>query len=261
MQDFKKKFCALILNRMRFVVLFLLFLLQICSILSAEELKHKTAEQYYLDGIYSYVDRSYTTSAEQFEALSKNYPYSQYTRDSLIMEVFINYINHEYEKIQNIFSVFSKLFPNDEYMPYMFYMLGMSYYANIKNNDKGVGNVAESLQIFTDFLDKYPKSKYAENVKEKIIYLNKMGQLNDVRIGEFYQKNNNYISAIKRYTSIFNTYQNSIDPEIEERAICRIITTFYQLNMCESMEKYKQLLKTKFPKSKCLNSKHIDVKC
>ena len=262
MQNFERKFCTFVLKRIYFVFLFLVFLLSINNYLSSEELKHKTAEQYYLDGIYSYVDRSYTTSAEQFEALSKNYPYSRYTRNSLIMEVFINYINREYEKIESIFAVFSKLFPNDEYMPYMLYMLGMSYYINIRGDDKGSGNIAESLSIFTDFLKKYPESKYSENVKEKISYLKKMQQLNDVKIGEFYQKNNNYISAMRRYVGIFERYKNDINSEVEERALCGIVTTSYALSMCENMEKYKQLLERKFPKSKCLKSKYIlDVSC
>lgn len=235
----------------------MVFSLSICNDLLSEELEHKTAEQYYLDGIYSYVDRSYTTSAEQFEALSKNYPYSQYTRNSLVMEVFINYINREYKKIESIFTVFSKLFPNDEYMPYMLYMLGMSYYINVKRDDRGSGNIAESLSIFTDFLEKYPKSKYSENVKEKVYYLINMQQLNDIKIGEFYQKNNNYISAIRRYASVFNRYKNDINFEVEERVLCDITIALYALNMCENMKKYKQLLEIKFPKSKCLKSKYV----
>lgn len=263
MRNFERKFCALALKKkIYFVFLFLFFSLSIFDNLLSEELEHKTAKQYYLDGIYSYVDRSYTTSTEQFEALSKNYPYSQYTRNSLVMEVFINYINREYKKIENIFTVFSKLFPNDEYMPYMLYMLGMSYYINIKNDDKGSGNISESLSIFTDFLEKYPKSKYSKNVKEKVYYLKKMQQLNDIKIGEFYQKNNNYISAIRRYSGIFSRYKNDMDSEIEERALCDIVISLYALSMCENMKKYKQLLKTKFPKSKCLKSKYIlDISC
>ena len=168
-----------------FVVLLVITVILNCLTLNAEELTHKTASQYYLDGIYNYVDRNYTTSAEQFEALSKKYPYSQYTHNSLIMEAFTNFLDKEYSKIQGIVEVFFRLFPNDEYTPYMTYVLGMSYYVSIKKDERSFNNVGESLQIFTDLLEKYPNSKYAKNVEKKIDYLVKRQQLNDILTGEY----------------------------------------------------------------------------
>ncbi len=222
--------------------------------LNAEEMQYKTAEQYYLDGLYSYCDRSYTTSSEQFEALSKNHPSSPYTRNSLVMEAYTNYINKEYEKTKSITSIFFKLFPNDEYEPYMLYILGMSYYINIRDINRGVNNIIESKQIFTDLLNKHPQSKYAENVKKKIIYIDKIKQLSDVLIGETYQKNNNFISAIRRYSYILDTYKN-IDPGIEERTLCNMISSLRSLKMTYNMEKYIKIIKEKYPKSKCLKEK------
>lgn len=222
------------------------------STLNAEELQHKTASQYYLDGIYNYVDRNYTTSAEQFEALSKKYPYSQYTRNSLIMEAFTNFVDKEYSKIQGIVEVFFRLFPNDEYTSYMTYVLGMSYYVSIKKDERSFNNVGESLQIFTDLLEKYPNSKYAKNVEKKIDYLVKRHQLNDVLTGEYYEKNGEYISAMRRYTGLFEKYKNGLNKEIEERALCRIMNLSKSIQLPKNADKYYQLLQKKYPNSKCL---------
>ncbi len=250
MQKNKKKYINIIFLSFFFSVFFNYLNSQ------AEELKYKTAEQYYLDGIYSYVDRSYATSADQFEALSKNHPYSQYTRNSLVMEAFTNYLNKEYEKIKNITSVFFKLFPNDQYEPYMLYILAMSNYINIRDVNKNYSNIVESRQIFTDLINKHPGSKYVKNAEEKIVYLNKMEQLGDVLIGELYQKNDIFISAIRRYANILNKYKD-IDPEIEERTLCGMISSLHSLNMTTNMKKYIEFLTKKYPKSKCLNNKNI----
>ena len=95
-----------------FSALLFLFYVFLCKLSLCEELAYKTAQQYYLDGIYNYVDRNYTTSAEQFEALSKKHPYSQFTHNSLIMEAFTNYVDKEYSKIHGIAEVFFKLLSN-----------------------------------------------------------------------------------------------------------------------------------------------------
>ena len=222
------------------------------STLNAEELKHKTASQYYLDGIYNYVDRNYTTSAEQFEALSKKYPYSQFTHHSLIMEAFTNFVDKEYSKISGIVEVFFRLFPNDEYTPYMMYLHGMSYYMNIKKDERGFNNVEESLQIFNDIITKYPNSKYAKNVEKKIDYLVKRQQLNDLLTGEYYQKNNEYIGAMRRYTGLFEKYKDGLNKEIEERALCRIMNLSKSMQLPKNATKYRLLLQQKYPNSRCL---------
>lgn len=218
-----------------------------------EELNIKSAGQYYLDGLYNYTDRSYTTAAEQFEALSKNHPHSSYTKNSLIMEVYTNYINKEYEKIQGITDVFFSLFPNDEYTAYMYYMLAMSYYALVKTDMRAINYITDSKDIFITLLEKFPKSKYAGNVKEKIKYLTYMQQLNDVRAGDFYQNTNNYISAMRRYTGILELYKDNINPQIEEITICKIKKLSTAMRLIQNAEKYEQLLRQKYPNSKCLN--------
>ena len=240
--------------RLCFFVSLFTFCAFFCKSSFCEELTYKTAQQYYLDGIYNYVDRNYTTSAEQFEALSKKHPYSQFTHHSLIMEAFTNYVDKEYSKIPGIAEVFFKLFPNDEYTPYMMYILAMSYYINIKKDNRAFNNVAESLQIFNNLLDKYPNSKYAENVKKKIEYLLARQQLNDLLTGEYYEENNNHISAMRRYTGIFEIYKNNLNSEIEERALCRIAALSQAMQMPNNADKYYKLLQQKYPNSKCLQN-------
>lgn len=252
---------ALCVNRVVFAsiirnVVLLLFLVFSCllfntNVLVSEELQKKTAEQYYLDGIYHYVDRNYITAVEQFEALTKNYPYSQYTRNSLVLEVFLNFLRQEYKANQSIAEIFLKLFPDDEYVPYIMYMNAMSYYICIKDDNRGFDNVTKSLKIFNDLLVRYPNSKYSHNVKEKIDFLNKKIHLIDVSTAEYYQKNGDYIGALKRYTGILNS-KKDISPDIEERALCGVISILYSFDMDKEVLKYKKLLKVKHPYSKCL---------
>ena len=235
-------------------IFIILFSFNFTSNASAEELTLKTAKQFFIDGMYNYADRSYSSSAEQFEALSKNHPYSNHTKHSLIMEAYTNYLDKEYEKISGIAEVFFRLFPDDDYEAYIMYILGMSYYVGVKQDERATDKIAESKKVFVNLLEKYPHSKFAENVQKKVDYLNKIEQLNDIKTAEYYYKTDNYISAMRRYAGMFEIYKKNFDPEIEERALCGIISLSMSMEMEYNASKYKKLLQQKYPNSKCLQN-------
>ncbi len=219
---------------------------------TAEELTIKTAQQYYLDGIYGYVDRNYVTSSEQFEALSKNYPYSKYTHDSLIMEAFLNYINDEREKTNNAIEAFYKLFPSDKYTPYMMYLNAMSCYKVVKDEMRSLDSITEAIQLFKELIETYPNTDYAKDAEQKIKFLEKLKQLNDISVGEFYEERLDYIGAMRRYTNMFKTYGNNLSPDIEERALCRAMRLSKTLKLEKCKDGYEKLLRKKYKNSKCL---------
>ena len=232
--------------------IFISYCFNIVKSIKAEELELKSVKQYYLDGLYYYADRSYTSSAEQFEALTKNHPFSNFSKEAVIMECYTNYINGEYSKIDGVAEVFYRLFQNDEYTPYIMYLQAMAIYSMAKDETKAVGFLDESEKIFNRIVNEFPNTKYSEASIIKLDYINKMKQLQDIRIGEFFQERGEYIASIRRYTGMFETYKNKLIPEIEERLLCRIITLSKMLEMKNNVDKYTSLLKQKYSNSKCL---------
>ena len=216
--------------------------------------KSKTeAKFYYLDGIYNYAKRFYQTSAENFEELTKNYPYSKYTRNSLILEAYTSYINKDYEKIEGIFAIYQRLFLHDRYDDYMMFIRGMTYYRQVRNEQRSSDFIENSLDIFTQLVQKYPDSKFSKDVEVKILYLKKLQQFSELSIGEFYYKTDNYISAMRIYTGILQKYKDEIVPEIEERTLCRIVETSKSLEIESFTNYYSALLKEKYPDTICLS--------
>ncbi len=233
----------------RFLFYFIAFIFSY-SFAVAEEEKVKTLEQYYLDGFYEYVDRNYTTATEQFEALSHNYPSSMKTRDALIMEAFLNYINDEREKIDGVAEVFFRLFPNDEQTSYMKYIKAMGYYSYTGDDMRSLDAMMKSKLLFEDLIASFPSCKYVDDAKKKIEYLDKLMQLNDIKIGELYFNRRNYIGAMRRYAGMFQKHK-SLVPEIEERVFCRLIVLSKMFNMEQNALKYEEKLKEKYKDSKC----------
>ena len=237
-----------------FIVLLLFFCISFLSfnnVLFAEEQNLKSDKQYWLDGMYYYADRSYTSAAEQFEALTKHYPYSKYTHDALLMEMYTNYIDNEKEKISGIAEVFYHLFPLDNDTPYVMYMQAMAEFTALKDESRMLDKMVEGEKLFFKLKQYFADSVYAKDAEKKLEYLNAVKQLNYIHVGEIYLKRDDYIGAMKRYTGIFNSFPDGLHPLIEEFALCRLFSLTKMLISNTEAEKYNQMLNDNYPNSKC----------
>ena len=237
-----------------FIVLLLFFCISFLSfnnVLFAEEQNLKSDKQYWLDGMYYYADRSYTSAAEQFEALTKHYPYSKYTHDALLMEMYTNYIDNEKEKLSGIAEVFYYLFPLDNDTPYVMYMQAMAEFTALKDESRMLDKMVEGEKLFFKLKQYFADSVYAKDAEKKLEYLNAVKQLNYIHVGEIYLKRDDYIGAMKRYTGIFNSFPDGLHPLIEEFALCRLFSLTKMLISNTEAEKYNQMLNDKYPNSKC----------
>jgi len=238
-----KKVNFSLLKRTSLLIFFFIFFhIFNLSLVYCENNDAKLLEQYYLDGVYYYVDKSYSSAYEQFEGLSKNYPYSNYTEKSIIMEAYTNYLDKEYVKIPGIYEVYNKLYPDGKYMAYMLYLKCMSYYSLIKSANNGIHNINEGAIVFEELLQKYPESEFAKASEEKLNYVIKLQQLSDLKIADFLYKNENYIAAMRKYTSLFNTYKENLNFEIKKVALAQIINLSKMLHLEENVVKYQNLL-------------------
>ena len=248
-------------NIKKYIIILSIFLnIFLCNITLAKEEIKKTDEQYNFDGMYYFADRSYTSSAEQFEALTQRYPYSSYTHNALLMEIYTNFLDNELDKIPGIAEVFYRLFPldkNTDYVLYMHALSGLLYkpwfrkYKLLTDEARSMSKVYESEVVLTKLVNDFPESKYTEDAKQKLLYIKGLKQLNEVFVGERYQKLGNFIGAMKRYTGMFEIYKDDIHPQIEERLLCNLVGLTKTLKLDTESEKYKQLLQKKYPSNKC----------
>ena len=108
-----------------------------------------------------------------------------------------------------------------------------------------------SEQLFNSLIKLYPTTIYAKDAMKKMEYLQIIKQLNDINSGEVFEKQGNYIGAIRRYTGMFNTYDEKLDKKIEERLLCRLVGITKTLKLDKESNKYNDKLQTKFPNNIC----------
>jgi outer membrane protein assembly factor BamD len=178
-------------------------------------------DEYYREGMYNFVDRSYSEAARNFGEISKNYIYSSFLKKAYMMEVFCNFLDKEYAKIEGVVATFLLLFPQDENVPYMLYMKGLGHYYVIKDESRLINESKESLKIFKSIFTKYPNSIYAEPAKEKYNFLNHNIQLHELKMAEFEYNRGNIIAALVGYKRVLKESED-LNEDIKKRAELRI---------------------------------------
>jgi outer membrane protein assembly factor BamD len=178
-------------------------------------------EESYVEGINLFANKSYDRALEKFQFLQKHHPFSFYSKNAMLMEIFLNFILRDYEKVEQVAIAFINLHPLDSSVPYALYIKALSDYVILKDADRMSNIIASAQKQFQYIADRYPNSEYAKDSIEKQKQLQRLIEVNDFKMAEFYFQRKNYIAAIKRYNRILKEY-NNLSSDIKEATQGRI---------------------------------------
>jgi len=198
----------------------------------------------YTYAMYAFSNSDYSKSLSAFEDIERVFPASYLTKYATVMQVFLQYILSQHEKVGGTADAFTQLYPNDELVPYVQYMKALSYYKKIRIPTKDMTMIFDAQKEMSYVAQMYEGTKYAELAKKKILYINNLIMMSEIKIGEEYQEKGYYFAAIRRYSPILNEEYHQLTPI----AIARLIECYEALGITEQSEKYKAMLTAKFPK-------------
>lgn len=203
---------------MRYLLVILTIFLFSCSSSKKDEYKPYdkiSAVKEYERAMEYFDERNYHTSLTAFEDISKKYALHAIARNSLQMEIFMNFVLEKYTESAAIAEVFIKFYPLDregiEYAEYMRIRSGVALMPDFyitSNYPK------ETLILATNFLTKYPNSRYIENIKTQYKKINEHIVNNILIVADRHAKTNNYIAAILEYQSAMKYAKNNNDEKM-----------------------------------------------
>ncbi|MBQ2811571.1 MAG: outer membrane protein assembly factor BamD [Alphaproteobacteria bacterium] len=209
----------------------------------------ETAEQLYHLG-YKYLQKtSYDMAAQNFEKIELEHPYSKWAVKSKLMSAYAYYKGEKYDDAIMALERFIKFHPSNKDVAYAYYMRGLCYYDQITPAEKDQSITKKAQDAFTQLLVLFPDTEYAQDAKGKLnLILDHMaGQ--EMSIGRYYLKNQNYLSALNRFSVVVKNYQ--MTPQIEE-ALYRQVEIYTLLGMQNQALKAYKVLEYNYPKSKWL---------
>ena len=91
------------------------------------------ADQLYNEGLANLNAGRMNEAIKKFEAVDRQHPYSEFARKSMVMGAFTNYRQGKYEEAINASKRYVALYPSDEDAAYAQYIIGLSYYRQIRD--------------------------------------------------------------------------------------------------------------------------------
>jgi outer membrane protein assembly factor BamD len=185
-------------------------------------------------------------ASKKFEAVDKQHPYSEFARKSMVMGAFANYRQGNYEEAIGSAKRYLTLYPTTPDAAYAQYIIGLSYYRQIKDVTQDQKEARQTLQVMQDLVTRWPDSEYVEDAKAKIRFANDQLAGKEMQIGRYYLERREYIAAIKRFRTVVENYSNT--RHVEE-ALSRLTEAYYAMGLTDEAQTAAAVLGHNYPDS------------
>lgn len=212
----------------------------------AKVLPDEPAQQIYDQALARLQRKDFEGAARRFGDLEKQFPFSQWSRRGLLMVAYSNYEGQKWDEAVTAGNRYVSLYPSTPETPYALYLIGMSMYNQIPDISRDQERAEQTVKVFNDLIQKFPKSEYAEEAKYKLIVARDQLAGKEMSVGRFYLARKNYTAAINRFREVLFKYQTS---RHAEEALYRLTEAYYALGITHEAQTAAAVLGHNFPDS------------
>jgi outer membrane protein assembly factor BamD len=185
-------------------------------------------------------------ASRKFDAVDRQHPYSEFARKSMVMGAFADYRQGNYDEAIGSAKRYLTLYPSTDDAAYAQYIIGLSYYRQIKDVTQDQKEARLTVQTMQDLVTRWPTSEYADDAKEKIRFANDQLAGKEMQIGRYYLERREYIAAVKRFRNVVENYSNT--RHVEE-ALARLTESYYAMGLTSEAQTAAAVLGTNYPDS------------
>ena len=189
-------------------------------------------------------DENYEVAAIEFQKAESQYPSSPWAADALVMTAYSYYKDGDFASAILAIDRYMRFHPGHRDVAYMMYLRGMCYYRQVSDVRREPGMSAYALAEFQNLINRFPKSQYAKNAKNKINILKNYiaGKVMHSARNDMCQEN--WPSAISRLQSVVSTAQETV---MTPEAMYRLTECYTAIGLPEQANGYSEMLKLNFP--------------
>lgn len=204
------------------------------------------ADLLYNQGLANVEAGRLTEAAKKFEAVDRQHPYSEFARKALIMSTFTNYRQAKYTEAITSGKRFLNLYPTDEDAAYAQYLIGLSYFRQIKDVTQDQADARRTIEAMEEVVQRWPNSQYVPDAKEKIRVARDQIAGKEMQIGRYYLERKEFIAAIRRFRGVVENYG---DTRHVEEALARLTETYLAMGIATEAQTAAAVLGHNYPDS------------
>lgn len=204
-----------------------------------------TAEELYNQAHDYLSETRYKKSAETFEKVELEYPYSRWATDAKIMAAYAYYKNENYDDAVLALDRFIRFHPGNSNIAYAYYLKAMCYYNQISDTNREQSETQKALDAFNQLVTRFPNSKYAADARQKMVLARDNLAGKEMEVGRYYLEQKNYLSALNRFSVVVTDYSQT--GYIEE-ALYRQVEIYTILGLTKEAVSAYHVLSYNYPK-------------
>tara|TARA_A100000164_G_scaffold376818_1_gene414658 strand:+ start:76 stop:918 length:843 start_codon:yes stop_codon:yes gene_type:complete len=189
---------------------------------------NEEAIKIYQEGLDGMLEGNYLYASRKFSEAEGMLPQIDWASKSALMSSYCLYnINFYQEAVLNL-ERFIRIYPASPYISYAHYLIAISYYEQILDEDKDIQPLLVSKKKIEVYLERFPDTDYAIDLKFKLDLVINQLAAKELLIARYYIKNEKWIPAINRLKIIVEKYDKTI---FIEEALHRLVEIYYKIGL------------------------------
>ncbi|KEO52059.1 MULTISPECIES: outer membrane protein assembly factor BamD [Thalassospira] len=190
--------------------------------------------------------KEYQKSAEAFDEVERQHPYSVWATKATLMSAYAYYQDNKYDDAITALDRFISLHPANPDVPYAYYLKALSYYEQISDVGRDQQMTQHAMDSLDDVIRRFPDSQYARDAKlKKDLTVDHLAG-KEMSVGRYYQDRGEYLAAINRFKMVLDKYQTTTHvPE----ALARLTESYLALGLEGEAKRTASVLGHNFPGS------------
>lgn len=206
----------------------------------------RPAEELYQQADAALKAENYVTAAKLYDEVERQHPYSQWAAKAQIMAAFAQYQDLKYDDAILALDRYIQLHPGNKDIAYAYYLRALCFYEQITDVRRDQKVTRKALDALAEVVRRFPETTYARDAKIKIDLTNDHLAGQEMEIGRFYMKRNEYTAAIGRFRTVVENYQTTSHvPE----ALHRLVECYLALGIPSEAKTAAAVLGHNFPGS------------
>lgn len=227
----------------KFFYIFFLLLLSNCGTQEKKTTNSLPTEEQailvYKEGLDALEKRDFFYASKKFSEAEILLPLSNWAAKSALMTGYCFYSINFYDEAVSTLKRFVKTYPASKDLDYANYLIAISFYEQILDEEKDIQPLLKSKEQIEFFIKEYPDTDYAIDLRFKLELVINQLAAKEISIARYYIKNEKWIAAINRLKVIVEKYDNTV---FIEEALFRLVEIYYKLGLKEEAKATAALL-------------------
>ena len=197
---------------------------------------------------------NYRDAIAYYEQLEARFPFSNPARQGQLDLLYAYYKNREPESAIDQADQFIRENPAHPRVDYAHYIKGLVQFERNPNflerwfnadlSERPPIDARSSFQSFQTLVQRFPKSEYAEDARQRMIFLRNRLASYEVHVADYYLQRGAYIGAINRAKYAIENYDGA--PQIRQ-ALLIMADSYRQLGMTDLAASTEKVLNENYP--------------